>query len=55
MIIGTTRAIFCELRMVNVIVPEVGYIIDDEELTEGNSGIEMCLLFLSFAVKYKLN
>jgi len=34
-ITGTTRAILCELRMVNVIVLEVGYIIHDEELTEG--------------------
>jgi len=41
--LGTTRAIFCGLRKVNVIVQEVGYIIDDEEITEGNSAIELCM------------
>jgi len=29
--------------MVNVIVPEVGYVIDDEVITEGNSGMELCM------------
>jgi len=28
---------------VNVIVQEVGYVIDDQEITEGNSGIELCM------------
>jgi len=40
---GTTRAIFCGLRKVNVVVQEVGYVINDEEITEGNSGIELCM------------
>jgi len=35
--------IFCGLRKANVIVQEVGYIIDDEEKMEGNSGIELCM------------
>ena len=38
-----TRTIFCGLRKANVIVQEVGYIIDDEEKMEGNSGIELCM------------
>ena len=41
--LGTTWAIFCGLRKVNAIVQEVGNVIDDEEITEGNSGIELCM------------
>ena len=41
--LGKTEAIFCGLRKVNVIVQEVGYVIDDEEKMEGNSGIELCM------------
>ena len=41
--LGTTWAIFCGLRKVNVIVQEVGYVVDNKEITKGHSGIELCM------------